>query len=149
MDDVFVSLSTMKICIVLLVLFISACSPKPQPNTIAISLTNNKQSLQFKGLDQDIMGEVSRDTIGKGWQELVPVYRMPADTDMKSYQPEQPGKYQIVDSTVVFTPDTPFAAGQTYFVRWYRFDKGKKASDYLRGLQRPGQTQFTDLIFKQ
>ena len=149
MDDVFVSLSTMKICIVLLVLFISACSPKPQPNTIAISLTNNKQSLQFKGLDQDIMGEVSRDTVGKGWQELVPVYRMPADTDMKIYQPEQPGKYQIVDSTVVFTPDTPFAAGQTYFVRWYRFDKGKKASDYLRGLQRPGQTQFTDLIFKQ
>jgi hypothetical protein len=133
----------------LLLCFCAACSPGSQPNNISISITNNKQSLQFRGLDQDIIGEVSRDTIGKGWQELVPVYRMPADTDMKSYQPEQPGKYQIVDSTVVFTPDTPFAAGQTYFVRWYRFDKGKKASDYLRGLQRPGQIQFTDLIFKQ
>ncbi|MBD1363629.1 hypothetical protein IDJ77_07390 [Mucilaginibacter sp. ZT4R22] len=136
-------------CAIILATFLFACSPKPQLNSISISLTNNKKSLQFKGLDQDIIGEVSRDTIGKGWQGLVPVYRMPADTDMKSYQPEQPGKYQIVDSMVVFTPDTPFAASQTYFVRWYRFDKGKKASDYLRGQLRPGQTQFTDLIFKQ
>jgi hypothetical protein len=133
----------------LLLCFCAACSPQAQPNTISIALTNNKQSLQFKGLGQDVIGEVSRDTIGKGWQGLVPVYKMPADTDMKNYQTEQPGKYKIVDSTVVFTPDTPFAAGQTYFVRWYRFDKGKKASDYLQGRQRPGQTQFTDLIFKQ
>lgn len=134
----------------LFALVLLSCSdPKEQPNTINISLTANKQSLQFKGMDAGVIGEVNRDTTGTGWQGLVPVYRMPADTDMKSYQPVQPGKYRIADSSIVFTPDTPFAAGQTYFVRWYHFDKGKKASDYLQGRQRPGQTQFTDLIFKQ
>lgn len=133
----------------LLILLSLGCSSPEQPNTITISLTNNKMSLRFSGLDRGVIGEVSRDTIGKGWQGLVPVYRMPADTDMKNYQPEQPGKYQSVDSAVVFTPDTPFTAGQTYFVRWYRFESGKKASNYLRGGKRLGQTQFTDLIFKQ
>ncbi|MEO7213151.1 hypothetical protein [Mucilaginibacter sp.] len=130
--------------------FLLSCTQSAkQPNTITIALTNNKTSLRFNGLDPGVIGEVSRDTIGKGWQGLVPVYRMPADTDMKNYQTEQPGKYRVVDSAVVFTPDTPFAANQTYFVRWYRFESGKKASDYLRGSRRPGQTQFTDLIFKQ
>jgi len=132
-----------------LLLLLFSCTPKPQRNNIIISFSPDKQSLQFKGLDPAVAGEVSRDTLGNGWQTLVPVYRMPADTDMMSYQPIQPGKYQLADSVVIFTPDTPFVAGQEYFVRWYHFDKGKKATDYLRGQLRPGQTQFTDLIFKQ
>ena len=139
----------MKTYLAILLLLLLSCTPKPRPNTITISLTNNKQSLQFKGLDKAVIGEVSRDTIGEGWKGLVPVYRMPADTDMKNYQPGQPGKYQLVDSTVVFTPDTPFATGQTYFVRWYHFDRGITSADYLKGGKRLGQTQFTDLIFKQ
>ncbi|OOQ60510.1 Ig-like domain-containing protein [Mucilaginibacter pedocola] len=137
-----------KLFVLPLLLFV-ACTPKPQPNTISISLAPNKKSLQFEGVDAGIVGEISRDSVGEGWQTLVPVYRMPADTELKSYQPVQPGKYVVADSTVVFTPDTPFAAGQTYFVRWYHFDEGKKASDYLKGRQRPGQQHFTDLIFKQ
>ncbi|TFF33697.1 hypothetical protein [Mucilaginibacter psychrotolerans] len=139
----------MKRFLLALLLFLFSCSPKPQHNTISISLTPNKQSLLLKGLDPAVAGEISRDTLGNGWQTLVPVYRMPADTDMMSYQPIQPGKYQLADSVVIFTPDTPFVKEQAYFVRWYHFDKGKKATDYLRGQLRPGQTQFTDLIFKQ
>nr|WP_294947542.1 hypothetical protein [uncultured Mucilaginibacter sp.] len=139
----------MKIYCLFFLLFLFSCTPKPQPNTITISLTNNKQSLLFKGLDKAVIGEVARDTIGDSWKGLVPVYRMPADTDMKNYQPEQPGKYQILDSTVVFTPDTPFAAGQAYFVRWYHYDRGITPADYIKGGKRLGQTQFTDLIFKQ
>jgi len=84
-----------------------------------------------------------------GWLDLVPVYRMPADTDMKTYQPEQPGKYVVADSIVTFTPDTPFVKTQTYFVRWYHLDDNARPADYLKGNRKPGQKYFTDLIFKQ
>lgn len=126
-----------------------ACTPaKPRLN-IRIALTNNKQSLQFSGLDAAIMGEISRDSTGNGWLGLVPVYRMPVDTDLKTFQPEQPGKYQVADSTLIFTPDTPFAKGQTYFVRWHHLDDNARPADFLKGKRQLGHNQFTDLIFKQ
>lgn len=95
------------------------------------------------------MNEIARDSAGAGWQLLVPVYRMPADTDLKNYQPVQPGKYRLADTTIVFTPDTPFAKGQTYFVRYYRFGDNTSTLEYLQGRNRMGKPQFTDLIFKQ
>ena len=83
------------------------------------------------------------------WQSLVPVYKMPADTDLKNYQTAQPGKYIVKDSVVMFTPDTPFIASQTYFVRYYKFDANNKASDYILGHNKLGSRPYTDLIFKQ
>ena len=131
-----------------LMLAFSCSSPKHHTN-IQIALINNKKALQFKGLDPSIMGEISRDSTGNGWLGLVPVYKMPADTDLKTFQPEQPGKYEIADSTLVFTPDTPFVQGQVYFVRWHHVDDNAKPTDFLQGKRQLGQTGFTDLIFKQ
>lgn len=139
----------MKKLIFLLTLLFSACSPPEQRVNISIALINNNQSLQFKGLDPSIMGEINRDSSGQGWLGLIPVYRMPADTNMKSFQPEQPGKYRMANSTVVFTPDTPFVKGQAYFVRWHHVDDNAKPSDFLKGNRQLGRTRFTDLIFKQ
>ena len=83
------------------------------------------------------------------WKNLIPVFRMPADTDLKNYQPIQPGLYQLKDSAVVFTPDTPFVNSQTYFVRYFEFTKGSSIMDFIKGKRKPGSINFIDLIFKK
>ncbi|MBD1393434.1 hypothetical protein [Mucilaginibacter glaciei] len=139
----------MKKTLIVISLFITACTPARHPAAIQIKLINNKHSIEFKGLDYAVMQEIGRDSSSQEWQSLVPVYRMPRDTDMKNYQSEQPGRYELKDSSVVFTPDTPFVAGQVYFVRNYRLGEGATLADYLKGRTQPGRTYFTDLIFKQ
>lgn len=138
-----------RIFICFVFVFTFACTPAKHPAGVSIRLVNNKCSVQFNGLDYAVMQEIGRDSSSQEWQSLVPVYRMPHDTDLKSYQPEQPGRYEIKDSAVVFTPDTPFKAGQVYFVRNYRLGEGSTLADYLKGRTQPGRTRFTDLIFKQ
>ena len=138
----------MKKLLYIFILLSFACKQKTQQPAVRISLTNGQKSLQVKGFDAVILGEISRDSSIEAWQSLIPVYRVPADTDLKSYQPVQPGSYQLKDSSVIFTPDTPFVKGQNYFVRSYNLS-GKTLGDYVKGSTRPGQLHFTDLIFKQ
>jgi hypothetical protein len=136
--------------LVVIGLALSACTKqRSASNIVHIALTNNKQSLRFTGLGSEVVSELAQDSSAQVWQSLVPVYKMPADTDLKAYQNAQPGKYVVADSVVVFTPDTPFVKGQAYFVRWYRYDAGKRSSDYISGAKQVGKQQFTDLIFKQ
>ncbi|TWR28714.1 hypothetical protein FPZ42_05785 [Mucilaginibacter achroorhodeus] len=139
----------MKIFCLFLLILLTACS-RPQPSTSRISLllSPNHRSVQFNGLDKLVIGELSRDTNTKVWQSLVPVYAMPADTDLKSYQPIQPGRYEVKDSIITFTPDTPFVKGKTYFVRNYQLDAANHLSDYIRGGAKVGSRKYIDLIFK-
>jgi hypothetical protein len=138
-----------KLVLLLLIVACFACTPKkPDTAMVSISLVNNKQSVLFKGLDYAVTREIGRDSSNQVWQSLIPVYKMPADTDMKSYQPVQPGKYILKDSAVVFTPDTPLAQGQVYFVRNYKLGESVSAVDFIKGRTQPGRTHFTDLIFK-
>src|SRR6202012_6107625 len=81
---------------------------------IHVMLADSNHSLKIKGIDYLVMDDIKGDTAPDRWQSLVPVYRMPADTDMKDFQKAQPGKYLVKDSLVVFTPDTPFKKGQMY-----------------------------------
>ena len=136
--------------VTLIILFFAfACTPPKHPAAVHIALVNNGQSVQFTGLNQLVINDVARDTNKNAWQSLIPVYRMPADTDLKNYQPVQPGQYEVKDSTVVFTPDTPFVKGQTYFVRNYRLGEGASLIDYIKSHSQPGKVHFIDLIFKQ
>ncbi|MEO6849253.1 MAG: hypothetical protein ABI203_11290 [Mucilaginibacter sp.] len=73
---------------------------------------------------------------------------MPADTDLKDYQPAQPGQYLLKDDAVVFRPDTPFKKGQVYFLRYYQYDKNENVWQYVKHRKRPGTAVYTDLIFK-
>lgn len=134
--------------LVVIIFVIAACTPAKHPAAVQVSLVNNYKSVQFKGLDYAVMQDIGRDTNKDVWQSLVPVYRMPADTDMKNYQPEQPGHYLLKDSAVIFTPDTPFIKGQTYFVRNYRLGEGAALIDYIKSRSQPGKVRFIDLIFK-
>jgi hypothetical protein len=131
---------------ILLLIFFS-CSQKPKPPAVHISLVNDNKSIRFNGLDNAIVSEINRDTIPGIWENLVPVFKMPADTDVKNYQPVQHGLYTLKDSSVIFTPDTPFVKGQTYFMRYYIF-KGENMWDYIKGKKRLGEVAYRDLVVK-
>jgi hypothetical protein len=130
---------------ILLLLFF-ACKPKHEASIVRISLTNSNQSVKFKGLDYAILSEIGRDTTSGIWENLLPVYRLPADTELKNYQPVQHGLYKLKDSAIIFTPDTPFVKGQTYFMRYYQF-KGENVWDYIKRKKRLGEAQYFDLTF--
>jgi hypothetical protein len=131
-----------------IILFIG-CTHKPRTAGVHASLVNNKSSVEFKGLDYAIISEINRDSVPGIWQNLLPVFKMPVDTDLKNYQPMQPGRYQLLDSAVVFTPDTPFVKGQTYFIRYFEFGENSDKWAYIRGIKKLGKIPYKDLIFKQ
>jgi len=139
----------MKKTALLLLLLVFACSHKPQAPVVHISLINNNRSIKFTGLDYAIISEINRDTVQGMWQGLAPVFRMPADTDMKDYQPAVNGKYKLIDSAVVFTPDTPFVKNQTYFVRYFEFGDRGSTWDFVKDKKKLGKTPYIDVIFKQ
>jgi len=130
-----------------LLLFCIGCETKQAVAPINIALVNNNRSLKITGLDNAILQDIARDT-SNHFENLMPVYRMPADTDMKDYQPIQPGKYLVKNSAVVFTPDTAFAKGQVYFMRYYQYDGGS-VWDFVKGKRSATKLRYIDLIFKQ
>jgi hypothetical protein len=136
----------MKKSVLFLLSFLLGCTVKTDA-PIHISMVN--QSLRVTGLDAAIIGEIGRDSSVGVWQSLVPVYRMPADTDMKDYQHVQPGKYMVEGDAVIFTPDTPFLKNQAYFVRWYQYSKGSTFWDHIKHHEKLGKQPYQDLIFKQ
>ncbi len=130
----------------ILILFCVACSKKPKAPIIHVALADS--SIKITGIDYAIAGEINRDSVPEVWENLVPVYRMPADTDLKDYQPTQHGVYKLQDSAIVFTPDTPFVKGQTYFLRYYQF-AGTDIWDYVRGKRKLRSIPYTDFVLKK
>ena len=127
--------------------FLFSCAEKQHAPSIHISLENDNKSIKFTGLDKDIVTEISRDSIPGVWENMVPVFKMPTDTDLKNYQPVQHGVYALKDSSVIFTPDTPFVKGQAYFMRYYIF-KGSDIWDYLKGKKKLGNASYQDLVIR-
>jgi len=128
--------------------FCVGCIAKPPDTAIKIELINHHKTLKISGLNKLIMQDIANDTTNH-FESLVPVYRMPADTEMKNYQPIQPGRYQFKNNTLTFTPDTPFLNHQTYFVRYYQYGGDQTIWAFIKGKKSPGKLVFTDLIFKQ
>ena len=134
---------------IVFLLLIASCTSKPNKAMIRISLTDSSRSLKITGIGDDILQEINRDSVTTGWLSLIPVYRMPKDTDMKDFQSPEPGKYVVTDSVVVFTPDTPFMSQQAYFVRYYQYDEGNDIMEYVQHRKKLGQVPFMDLVFKR
>ena len=67
---------------------------------------------------------------------------------MKDFQNAQPGKYIVKGSLVVFTPDTPFRIGKTYFLRTFDYSGAKDAWDFIRRQKGKGSAGHKDLLFK-
>lgn len=139
----------MKKYIPVLVIMLLGCGSKHKQNTIKIALADNGKSLQVTGIAEDILQEINRDTVTGVWQTLIPVYRMPADTDLKDLQRVQPGKYLVNGNAVLFKPDTPFAQHSVYFVRYYQYGEDNTGWDLIKQRKRIGKIPYTDLIFKR
>jgi hypothetical protein len=131
-----------------LILICIGCKSETSQPVISIALVNNNQSLQITGLNNLVIKEIASDSTNH-FESLIPVFRMPADTDMKDYQPVQPGKYMVKDSAIIFTPDTPFAKHQGYFMRYFQYGGGSSVWDFLKGKKTASKLRYTDLIFKQ
>jgi len=129
-------------------LFCFSCTSKPKSTAVYVTVIDSGRKVKFEGLDYAIVSEISRDSVPGAWANLLPVYRMPADTDMKDYQPVQSGRYVVKDSAVVFTPDTPFMKAQGYFLRYFRFGEGSGISNYIKGEKKIGSRPYTDISFK-
>ncbi len=135
----------MKRCWWFLQLLFAACSHSTK-TAVHLRLDGNKLVIAFTGLDPSVTGEIQRDP--GAWQNIFPVYRMPADTDMKDDQQPQPGHYRLSGSVLVFTPDTAFIKGQTYFLRDYEYGEGKSTWDLFKHKQKLGSQAYIDLSFK-
>ena len=114
---------------------------------VHIRLVDSGKSVALTGIDPSIMGEISRDTVKNNWENLIPVYKMPADTDMKDFQPVYHGVYRVKDSLVVFTPDTAFVKGKVYFIRYFHFNGGLSTWDLVRKKKKLGSVAHVDLVF--
>ncbi|WP_419700088.1 hypothetical protein [Mucilaginibacter sp. NFX135] len=132
---------------ILLVFSCISCSNTSKSPVIHIDKIDQERSIKISGLDVAVIQDIARDSAGANWQGLMPVYKMPADTDMKNYQPMQPGTYHIADGAVIFTPDTPFVSHRTYFVRYYKLDSDNQLTDFIGGRNRPGSLHYIDLTF--
>jgi hypothetical protein len=114
-----------------------------------IGLSKDSQTVFVSGLDYSVLQELKKDSLPlEAFQRLFPVYRMPADTDMKDYQNEQPGIYQITDSLITFKPDTAFKKHQTYFARFYGHSTGNTPAKLAQGKGNLKAPKFTEEIFK-
>lgn len=122
------------------------CSPDGGKTSVQIGLQVNG-SLKITGPNPAILGEISRDSTPGIWQQLLPVYKMPADTELKDYQLPQPGTYRLSGDAVLFTPDTPFIKWKSYYLRYYRFGEGKSVFDIIKNKRRLGTQAYTDLVF--
>jgi hypothetical protein len=132
----------------LVLIFCLGCTHQPPTIDVKISLTDSNRSLKISGFDRAVIADIGRDTANDAWQSLLPVYKMPADTDMKDYQKAQPGNYKVEDSVVVFTPDTLFKKRQSYFLRYYPHAEGASAWQYIKDKKRPGDLSYKDLVFR-
>ena len=135
-----------------LLLMIWCCAGCGRHNNIApvqITPISNGQAIKITGPDKLIVAEIARDTaFNFEFEALVPVYRMPADTEMKDFQKSQPGKYSVNNGELLFTPDTPFRKGQTYFVRYYQYSTHNTIWDFLSNRKSIRGIKHIDLIFK-
>lgn len=146
MKDYKINRIVLLINILALVVLVGACSSGPDKIKVEIAVQVNG-SLKITGPDAVVLAEIQRDSIS--WQNVFPVYRMPADTGMKDFQPVQPGKYVLKEKTLIFIPDTAFTAGQTYFLRFRNFERNKNAWAILKNHQKMGTASYTDLTFRK
>lgn len=135
--------------LILLMVICFGCTTKTAQQVPKISFESRGQTLKISGLNNVVVQDINRDTTTNKWQQLIPVYSMPVDTDMKDFQPVQPGNYLVKGGVIFFTPDTPFKHHQQYFIRYYHHDEDREVWSFITGKRRVGKVNYTDLIFKR
>ncbi|MBS1503483.1 MAG: hypothetical protein JST32_15550 [Bacteroidetes bacterium] len=137
----------MKISRLAIVIVLIGCSSHQSQN-IAVNLSYSNRSLQISGFNKAVIDDIARDSSDGAWHVLLPVYKMPADTEMKDFQNAQPGKYKVTGNAIIYTPDTPFVKDQVYFLRAFDYSGARNAWDFIRKQKQKGSARHKDLLFK-
>jgi hypothetical protein len=138
----------MKKLFIFILLIITACKNKTD-NKVIVQVDKTNGIVKVSGIQLVTLHGIKADTLSmEAFQNLLPVYAMPADTDMRNDQPAIKGTYTVSDSTLNFTPDTAFKAGQTYFARYYRYDEQITGMDLVMHRRKLGKANYSELIFK-
>jgi hypothetical protein len=133
--------------------FMIACvacnSTVKQDNTVSIHLSNDSQTVYISGLEYSILQEFKKDSLTtETWHGIFPVYIMPADTELKDFQKEISGTYQVTDTTLVFKPDTAFKKHQQYLVHFYGNGENYSTVNLLRSKSKLKGQNFKEVIIK-
>ncbi|GAB3932446.1 hypothetical protein [Mucilaginibacter myungsuensis] len=138
----------MKRFLLIATVLFSACH-SANKSQVSIGVDRQQQQITVTGLPEAANYGLKSDSIStQAWQTLLMVCKMPADTELRSAAPLQPGKYRLVGNGISFKPDTPFVKGTIYFARFYRFDDGLTSVNALTDGRRPNKTPYTELVFK-
>jgi hypothetical protein len=137
----------MKRILFVFVLLCFACKHQKETFLVKVEAINGKHEVKISGIDYAILSEINRDSSKNNWETLAPVYKMPIDTDLKNYQPVQPGIYKIVNQALIFTPDTPFMSTKSYFLRFYQFGDNNSIVDYATGKKKLRALSYRDFVF--
>lgn len=134
------------------ILLCAACkAPSARQNAnVRICLSSDSQSVYVSGLEYSVLQELKKESLTPDmWKSILPVYRMPGDTDLKDDQPEQPGTYQVKGTVIMFKPDTAFIKHEQYYVRFYGNSEPPLSWwKLIRGKANLRGTAYTEVMFK-
>ncbi|WCT12396.1 hypothetical protein [Mucilaginibacter jinjuensis] len=137
----------MKKTVWLLCFILVGCAKKPNQQQFAVKITG-ANSVKIAGIDYNILSNLNGDSLGLSqWQAILPVYKMPADTDMMDFVSPQPGKYKLIKDVLVFVADTPFQKNAKYFARYYKLHDDSNAWDLMKGKWKNGSPKYAEVIF--
>ena len=131
----------------LLLLICFGCAKKPGQSALKVQVVDSN-TISITNINNNLLANTRQDTIpNEQWQNILPIFRMPGDTDMRDYVNALPGKYAIKNNTIVFTADTPFHKGKTYFARFYHFQDDSDIWALLKGKWKQHTPQYRECTF--
>ncbi len=137
----------MKKSVWLLCFILVGCAKKPNQQQLSVKVTS-ANVVEFAGIDYNILSNLSQDSLSlPQWQAILPVYKMPADTDMMDFVSPQPGKYKLIKDALEFVADTPFQKNTKYFARYYKLHDDSNAWDLMKGKWKNGAPKYTECVF--
>ena len=133
-------------------LVLTSCSGKQSPvalgSDVYINLSHDSSAIELHRISKDVLDYFRSENIKKKeWESFFAVYSNPIDEELRDFQPPIEGKYSIMDSLIIFKPETDFKPDSSYFARCYSHNLLSKPSDIMVGKNFTGQKPVAELIF--
>lgn len=123
------------------------CSCNSQTNNllsqqIEIAISKDSSSVFIKGIDPFILKELIADSLAnQNWEETFAVYPK-TDEDSQDFQKIIPGKYDIQNGELYFTPFQSFKKGAKYVVEIYIYQPKTQITEQLKTTNSIFKKQF-------
>ena len=138
---------------ILFLLFLSMSCNNPNSNllanTIKISLNADSSCVLIQNIDPSIIEILAVDSLSQTqWQNNVAVYKKTNDDDLQELEKPIPGNYSIIESQLVFKPNSAFKKGERYLVALYLRNPDGNLLDQLRPSNSPFRQKPIQKIIK-